>query len=359
MKNIYTLTFHNADNYGALIQAIALQVTLQKKYNTKLVDYRNVNINYSYKILNTKNKKELIKNILFLFRVLKRKKNFSKFRNKISITERFNTINDLEKDNWASVIVVGSDQVWNPKITGGYDDFYFLNAELGGVKKIAYAVSCGDVSNINGISNKEIDLIRSFDYISTRENTLKDYLEKRNIQSKVVLDPSLLLERNEWNNIISHDRLINEKYIFVYSVGNGTDEYYDYINKIYSETGFLIVYFDRNDFKRKIKGRKKNYYSAGPDEFLNLLINAEYVITTSFHGMAMSIALNKEFAVILSSSPDRIKTLLTSLSLNDRIVSEDNIVDFSTKINWKIVNNNLKSLRKKSKEWLFSNIEKE
>ena len=117
--------------------------------------------------------------------------------------------------------------------------------------------------------------------------------------------------------------------------------------------------FGKHDLRGKYECKKKSYYSAGPAEWLNLLFNAEYVVTTSFHGVALSSLLNKEMFVVLSTLPDRLTTLLNTLELNNRIINDKNKIDnlLNKKTEWDKVNKLIEQERKKSLNWLLNAIE--
>lgn len=367
MKKVYTITFHQANNYGAMLQSYALQKVLCQKYESKIINYNCHAISNSYKLFFKKGNSLLdtlkinIKSFLKIPFYYKRYNNFKKFRNKLDLTRKYINEDDL-KNNYpkCDAYVTGSDQIWNKNITDGFDDGYFLNFGDENIKKISYAASIGDISIIN--NNKKLfgEKIKNIDAISVRENDLKSIIESTYTKKVTeVLDPTLLLTKEEWLNIINKKYEISEKYIFAYSVGNGNDLYYDSINELARKTGLKVIYFDRTNKDKKIKCNCQSFYSAGPDGFVTLLKNAEYVITTSFHGLALSINLQKNFSVILSSYPERLTTLLNSLQLNNRIIEKGKEItdQFYKKINWDEKTKKLLEIREKSLDWLFNSVE--
>lgn len=360
MKKIVTITFHNANNYGAMLQTYALQKFLSKSYETEILNYDNKNISKPYKIFSLSPKK-FLKDVISYKKNKKRFNNFNSFRKNLVLSRKFNDITDI-KENYpkAHVYIVGSDQIWNPNITGGLDDIYCLNFGKNDFKKITYAASCGTVSNIKICEKSFIEKINGINNISVREKTLKEYIESITEKKvNVVVDPTLLLTKQEWENLKITDRIIKQKYIFVYSVSNANELLYDITNELSKITGYKIVYFDKYDLKNNYKYKKISGYEYGPVEFLNLLYNSEYVVTTSFHGLAMSAIFNKIFFISLSSHPDRLLTLLETLELKNRIVTkkEDLNILMNNKIDWNRVNNIINRERKKSIEWLFNSIE--
>ena len=366
-KKIYTITFHRANNYGALLQACALQKFLKNNnYDTTILDYDNLYISDHYRIVK-KNKKNIIKLLLhFLIKVVNIRKEllrinaFDSFRNKLCISDQLSlkSINS-NINNSNNIIISGSDQVWNPRITGGVDPIYLLEV-FDKCKRISYAASCGSTSVLDGYENVFIDKVTKIDKISVREKELKDYLNKRiDNDIELVVDPTLLISKDDWLSIFDNNRIIDEKYIFVYSVDNDNDIFINTVNELSKLTGYKIVYFDRNDLKNRFHCKKENWYKAGPSEFLNLLYNSEYVVSTSFHALALSTVLNKEIFVTLSSKPDRLITLCNAAGLDHRIVDDLSRVDklLNNKIDWNLVNSKIERLKDKSQKWLINSIE--
>lgn len=365
---IYTVTFHRADNYGALLQAYALQEFLLKSnYNTEILNYDNKNVSSAYKLFTkfTLNPLKLCyhcaSDIMNLNKKSIRIKKFQEYRDNIKLSEYFKKANEVENKILPnSIFIVGSDQVWNQKWTGGLDDIYTLNFGGNRIKRISYAASCGKTTAIE--NNKELffERLNRFDNISVREDGLKDYLKKViNNKVDVVADPTLLLTKKQWERNICKTRIVKEKYIFTYEAGNPNELFYDVINKLSMITGLKIVYFGKNDIKKRYKCKKECYYSTGPEEWLNLLYNAELVVTTSFHGVALSTILNKNVFVVLSTFPDRLLTLLNTVNLENRIIKSIDDVEtvFNSNIDWNTVNKKIETERKKSSEWLINAIE--
>ena len=360
MKKNYITTFQNADNYGAMLQCYALSNFLKDFNDTYVINYNNELLAEQYKIIRKIDKNpiksayHLVIDLLNYSDALKRCKNFNNFRKGIQFTKKIDCLEELNYDA-DSIFITGSDQVWNPIIAGRIDDVYFLNLKNKYYKKISYAASCGDISTLKNFQNDFFESIKSFDNISVREKGLCDFINSNsNLCSEVVLDPTLLLDVKDWKKIIDDKRIIEDKYIFVYSVGNANELFNKSVDKISKLTGLKIVFFDKKKLSCEFKVKKERWYKAGPLEFLNLLYYSEYVVTTSFHGTALSTIFNKSLFVILSSYPDRLLTLLNEISLNSRIVKcEDDIERIlNTTTDWKKVNDSLGKKRKESQNWI-------
>lgn len=362
MKKILTITFHKANNYGAVLQAYALQKELNKKYDSKILDYDNKFISNEY-VLFKKNDGNLksklirkVKDILKIYKAIRRINSFNKFRKKIKLFS-YNEFLNSDVNN-IDCCIAGSDQIWNPKFTGGFDDIYFLRKIDKSIKKISYAASSCEIKD-DLIGKKIIENIKDINSLSVREETLNNYIRQNsNIKSTVVVDPVFLLEKGEWKKLlIKNNRLISKKYIFAYSVGNATDLYYFTLNTLAKKTGYKIIYFDVYDLK--IKHRKKSCYQYGPEEFINLLYYSEFVVTTSFHGFALSSIFNKKMFITLSSHSDRLVTSINNFKLNNFVVNDKNDIDriFNGDFDWTESNKLIKQKREESINWLIDAIE--
>ena len=363
MKKVLTITFHRANNYGAMLQTYAMQKVLEKKYETQIIDYYAGDVFDDYKLIKPFNKssKKFIASIIKYPFYRRRYKNFQNFRKKLRFTKYYSDVDTLQKDfPVADAYIVGSDQIWNPKITGGLDDAYFLNFGTSKTKRISYAASSGKGEIPLHLENEFKEKLKRFSAISVREKKLKDYIERiSNYKAFLVLDPVLLLTKNDWEKESVNHKIINQKFILVYSVDNSNELFYEVINELARRTGYPIVFFDRVDKSKKMHYPKKSCYNCGPSEFISLLQAAEYVVTTSFHALAMSIIFNKNFFAILSTYPERLVTLVETLELQNRIVKNIESIQelIDTDIDWKKTNKILKRMRENSLEWLYKSIE--
>ena len=363
MKKVLTITFHRANNYGAMLQAYALQKVLEKKYDTAIIDYYCKPVFKDYKFIQSpKNIKAFLISLLKSPFYYSRYKNFEHFRKKLKFTKKYNHIEELKQDSpRGDAYVVGSDQVWNPSLTKGFNEAYFLEFGTEATKKIAYAASCGKSDFILENKKEFKKKIANFSAISVREKNLIQLVKE--LYGKEVflaLDPSLLLKKENWLELTTTKKMIKEKFIFAYSVGNDNDLFYDVVNELAKKTGYLIVFFDRKDKKKKFQFKKKSCYFCGPDQFVQLLNEAEYVVTTSFHGLALSTILNKNFFITLSTYPDRLVTFLQNFDLQNRIINDINRLEevLNQEIAWNQINEKLEDAREKSLNWLYGTIEK-
>lgn len=366
MKKIGIITFHSAHNYGAMLQVYALQKILNNNGVVKVINYKNPIIDYQYRIikLDKSNLKSFVcsikNNILYLRKNIKRYKSFNNFMNdKIELTSVYTTEDDLKKNPpQFDIYVTGSDQVWNSQITQGLKDSYTLLFGDNSVKRISYAASIGNELIESNEAAEYKEKISNIDRISVREETAKKVLKKIiNKPIEVVLDPTLLLKKEEWENETKSMKSLKGKYILAYVVAKD-EEYYKILNELSSRTRLKIVHFSKNNIG--YNNVLKSAYTEGPLEFVNLIKNAEYVVCTSFHATVFSIIFNKKFFVVPHRKTGaRVTNLLDKLNISNRAVNsleEFNKMDYNSEINYKEVNSILENERQKSIDWLNNSI---
>lgn len=357
MKKIGIITFHSAHNYGAVLQAYALQSKLE---DATIINYRNNDIEKHYKVFNLYKGKNIIKiiksfcaNIVFYKRNKKRYNKFEMFLKKnIKMTKEYFNEEELKNNPPKfDIYITGSDQVWNYEITNGIKDSYTLNFGDNKIKRISYAASIGNAFLKKELKKEYRKKISKIDYISVREEKAKDILIDSGIKKdiSVVLDPTLLLTGNEWNNKILNMQNEKEKYILAYVV-EPNEEYYKIVNYLSQITGLKVIHFEKRG--NKYKNVLRSAYTDGPLEFVNLIKNAEYVIATSFHATVFSIIFNKKFWIIPhKKTGSRVTNLLKKLNINDRTVenlTEFKYIEIEKKINYKEVEQILDCEREKS-----------
>lgn len=354
-KKIGIITFHNAHNYGAMLQVYALQEVLSK-YDTKIIDFRNLGIEKTYKPfrVNTKNPITMLRSIaasiLYYKRNVLRYKKFNSFMNeRLKLTRKYKTELELKEDSPdCDIYITGSDQVWNYEISCGNIDAYTLNFGPESVKRISYAASIGTNELDAEHKNQYINNINNINCISVREESANIYLtELLNRKIETTLDPTLLLKRVKWEEICREVEPEREKYILAY-VLTDDPEYYRIVNYLSQKTGLKVVHFKRRN--NGINNILRNANTDGPIEFVNLIKNAEYVIATSFHATVFSIIFNKKFWVIPPKKiGSRITNLLKMLNIEERAVSS---LEDLKKINYdkNIDYENVKKILDKKKE---------
>lgn len=328
------LTFHWADDYGAMLQAYALRSCLEKKGRTQaeIIPYAPVWLEGRYWFFPVigREKGAEIKyifwwrkftiNIYYLRSFLRRRKNMRAFRRRY--LTRKHAVRKAHRLSFKkySCIFVGSDQVWNPEITVGLDDVYIGNIkEKGDCKWIAYGASFGGDSLPEKYEKEFSEAVsRNFSEISLREKSAVPFV-KRLFPGNVidVLDPVFLLEQKEWEQIMKLPT--RQDYIlFIYTEYN--EQMVQYLQELSVELKKKVVQLSMPWLRRRTDWAELEI-EAGPSEYIGFFKNACCVVTNSFHGMAFSILMEKNFLVFSHSSRNaRIEDLMEKLELKTRLV---------------------------------------
>ena len=329
MKKIATITFHSAHNYGSNLQAYALQEYIKKISGEA----------YSYEIINLrtdiqKQQYSLTKDNKFISRFVrkfvlkdferKNKKKFERFEkfinNNLQITKEFKSLEELNNANLKyDYLISGSDQLWNLR-ANDFDWAYFLEFANSG-KKISYAASFGPKKMVwtEEEKNRVRKDLEQYKYISVREegsqNNIRELLGK---EVPIYMDPTILLTKDEWNKIVPKEKIYKGKYILYYSLGQKKEDI-ELVNKI-SKILKMPVVTTRYAGRRELFKGFKQFYEVGPIEFLNLLENAELVLSSSFHGTIFSVIFGVPFFAINGLKDYRISTLLKKVKLENRSI---------------------------------------
>ncbi len=388
MKKIGIISCYNHPNYGSMLQAFATQEIIKEigcePITFKLDNLMNYSIHskksyYIRRLTNVSVLKEKARRIVnarvgsldksFQKGLEKRKVAFDKFyQRRIGLSELNKTRNDLVNlSRTMDAVVVGSDQLWHPRNLEL--DLYSLSFVPEGVRKISYATSIG-TGNIPDYAKGEYKkFLEDFHSISVRERTAKNILDGLQIQKniEVVLDPTLLFSGKEWKEKFDlHDEK-KQEYIFCYFLGVNSI-HREIANSLSKKTGLKIVTLKNLDeyvIKDKTFGNLCPY-DVGPVEFLNLINNARYVLTDSFHGSVFSILFHKDFIVFdrfrkndRESTNSRIFSLMNIAGLENRhitegVLSSETVFDvMNEKINYETVEDRLERERKKSIDYLI------
>lgn len=352
------LTFHNAVNYGALLQTYALQTQLEYLGCTvQVINYSNKYVSSTIKnpdIRSYHNPLNYVQDKKFYDNFVVRKKKMQEFTAKyIKLTAETEQAKLPELGESFDLFFVGSDQVWNDKITRN-DDTYYLNF-VPPYKKCSYAASIGSKEiPMNRVSHV-YSYLKDFRAISVREITAKKSLaHQMGIESERVLDPTLLLSKKDYGKFFQSE-IPNERYILVYML-LFSESLLQSAKIIAKKYGLSVVCVNASGKNVKFgKDRSK----AGIEEWLTLLNNAEYVFTNSFHGVAFSINFNKNFYVELPparvNANSRIIDILDILKLQNRIIQNGKFEE--SEINYNNVNRLLQMEREKSIKYIENVLE--
>lgn len=336
MKKLALVTCYYQDNIGSMLQAYATQkvciklgydcehiniAKLQNKIKIKKIFF------YMKQIFNIQILKEIIikrsKRIIagYVFKstiglnINKRKEKFEEFRiSHFILSPAYSSVDKLKKAcKRYEAVIVGSDQLWLP--SNIYADYFTLNWVPDHIKKISYATSFG----VSCLSSKTMLKAKKFlariEFISVRENSGKKIVKEcLNTSVPVVCDPTLLLGNKEWDELKTRDKIIKTPYVFCYILGS-EKEIREFALRIKQNTGYELVTLPHLERIEDEIYSDINLYEIGPCEFLNLIYNAEYIITDSFHGSVFSMIYRKKFWTFKRMKEDGI------LNTNGRIES--------------------------------------
>lgn len=318
------ITFHNAHNYGASLQALALQRVLKDlKCEPVLIHYHPAVIDDLYEPVNERGLKRLFKKSRMYLKKRPRARLIKYKHYQSFIQKNFKLLGDYvspdelnEEELKLDAYITGSDQVFNPTHTGGYDKAYTLEF-VKKARKLSYAASVG-ATRVEDIYREDFKRsLSSFDAVSVREESAKaDIEELSGLPVSVTLDPTLLLDRKAYD-VYKKPSQFSEKYILVYMMEKNK-KMIALVNKISKAVGYPVI-------QRKLPGIFTNecgsYYTHDPGEFLGDIEGAEFVITNSFHGTVFSILYEKPFLSMLHSATGaRTVDLLTALGLESHLI---------------------------------------
>ncbi len=387
MKKVGLIVVTYKDNFGSALQTFATQYILEKLgYQTAIFDINSVHkdINkkkikyYLGRLFQKDERKYLFDNLLSRSRkktnafgdkyaenMCIRHKMYQDFNEKwLRFFPKVNGWSALAKQSSAcDYVVVGSDQLWRPSnIAGGYFTLEFVPDN---VNKIALATSFGVSELPKSLHKHTRAFLNRINSISVREYSGKRIVKEltgRNIP--VVCDPTMLLDSRQWMEIQKEKPFINEEYILVYFMGDNP-EHREFVKKLKDITGCKIVGLMHGaTYVPADEGfADEEPYDVGPSEFINLIRNAKYMCTDSFHGTVFSILNGTDFFSFRRyeetsefSTNDRLHTLLEWTGLSERILygSEDVKKCIGLSVDWEKVWNKVAEKRADSMDYLIN-----
>lgn len=314
---IKTITCHHVYNYGASLQAYALQhYLIRLGHEVEIIDYRPSFLSGRYNCFHERyfagRISCLVKICPFLryiigpfkawragmFKTWERKSPFDQFnKDYYHLTSKtYSSAEELRSDSpQADLYIAGSDQIWNTDCHNGKDPSFYLDFGPSQTKRISYAASFAVKSIPSEMTHFVRNRLKSLDAISVREQTGVEILKKLGLNGEKVLDPVFLLDKQEWKELAERSKKYNlpKDYILVYDflTDDRVKQLADILKLRYNipivSINALKIWpyadIDIND--------------AGPLEFLSLVSNARFIVATSFHAVAFSVIFEKEFYV--------------------------------------------------------------
>lgn len=324
MKTL-TVTFHHTTNYGAVLQAYALQQTL--------ISMGNENVILETKEISTKKKKKKfnIRDLYLDFLSWYRKKEFQMLeedfanfhKQKLLLTRPYGSMEDLKNDcPDVDCLITGSDQVWKFSTTPRFLDARLLKFGNENAVRFSYAASMEELCYTDAQKIKLKDALSKYKGISVREQSAKEYIESFTPYHCLrVIDPVFLLSKEKWQEFAKEPR-IQGPFILCYQVQrNKRMENVAY--QIKKKTGYPIVSICNSP----IRWMRSDYtfYDVSIEEFIGFYLKAAYVVSASFHGVALGIVFEKPvYALIKNARSNRIRDLMHLFELDKFVEHQDN-----------------------------------
>lgn len=341
---ILTLTTYLGYNYGASLQAYALQTYLKNHGHDSQVirlEFEYLMRYYAFWYVNPESK--LNKNFItrMIYRItkwcqrrttLKRKEVFDFFNHKVlDETDVYKEPEQLYANPpEADMYICGSDQIWNVLYEAGQDPVFYLDFVKEG-KKASYAASFSYLNIPTNHCERIYHSLKSFDGISVREYQGKELLNKMGLESTWVLDPVFLLTVEEWNSLINRKDILryenevfeDKKYLLVYDFELGNERLKEFAQDYATKHG-LKIYAIVDRFP--LSYAEKNFKNAGPVDFVRLIKSCNAFVSNSFHGTAFSIIYHKPFYVFnrrFYEVNSRMESLLSAFDLKNTLMDNE------------------------------------
>lgn len=371
-KKIGIVTYWESyDNYGQQLQCWALQRYLRSLgYDAFLIRFRRwcpvvtapTIVKYIsrsfWRILHLPNRLKDLQNIYYrkfpLFRCIH-------LRQSIRIYDNLSQLRKCPPK--ADVYITGSDQVWNPYLTHDELEAFYLQFGSPDIKRVAYAPSMGQSEYPNHLQEDLKHYLKTFHAISVREQSGVSICNRAGFLAEHVVDPTLLLEVNDYMRLVNGEK--RRKSIFIYSLNYTNEEDLPFEDiKCYAKSkGLPIIVTPSSGYipiQELFIGCEYSYATIG--QWINYIVNAELVVTASFHGIILSVLLHRPFLYTplsgkYSYSNVRVYDFLKGVGLEKRVWSkENNITTYLVDENWEDVDSKLFLMKNKSKNFLQKSL---
>lgn len=334
-----TITCHDVYNYGASLQAFALQQTLVSLgHSNVIIDYKPpyLSNHFSFSSINSVYDRPFVRWAYFAAKfpervlALRRKRAFDRFtRRYLTLTEhRYCSVDELKEcAPKADCYIAGSDQIWNTLFKNGKDAAFYLDFVPEGARRVSYAASFATekLHCIPQMASDIVSMLGKFDSISVREKSGKALLESLGYKAcTVTVDPVFLPDVAIWDKIAEKPSGIGRKrFVLVYDCELGDS----LRTAAKSEASAFDAEICSVNMRKAYADINQPY--IGPSQFIWLLQNAECVVTNSFHATAFSLIFKRPFWVVPRSENinARMEDLLASTGLSDRMLASDSAPD--------------------------------
>lgn len=367
-KKVGILTFSYSSNGGSVMQALALQKTISsfEGYDASIINYTKTHYGkpiFGKDVFTKPISAWTPKNIIrwttsivahpFKMRNFENffRKHYNNFSNRSYSREELVALNDVYDK-----FVVGSDQVWNfgsPQVDGTY----FLDFVKNNSKKISYAASFGQ-NNVPEEKREQVSkFIADFSSVSVREsNGINIVSELTSRNATLVLDPSLLLSKEEYHKLSVAPKKKGYVYLYLRQESKSLEKFAEKLAKAYGLSVVKVL----NSWICNKSGKQR--FPIGPCQWLGYIENADFVVTNSFYGICFSTIFEKEFYVdflekTTTSTNSRLEGILQQFNLSKRCIDEVEDINSLTRIDYNDVNKFRQIRIKESLDYLKKALE--
>lgn len=345
--DLFEINFHHVKNYGAFLQAYALQ----RKVGAKIINFCPGKFYYKFVGDASLKKHPILGHLLHIIRYYRFRiwqgLHFPEFK-KLNRTKKNSSLTSIKKLHFAkdATYIAGSDQVWNPQFIFRREDFYFLNFISENSKRISYSASLGMKEWPKPFEQKVLPMLKRFDAISVREESAVSYLTSLGLKNVVcVCDPTILHKGDFYRKEFPYEK-VEEEFSFVYRIREVIPD------------AVQNILLPQNREIRLSKPRR----CPSVTQWLQNIDSAKFVVTDSFHCAVFSILFHKPFLVIPNRSTgkgmnERFATLLGKTGLEYRALtceesSEEVLQKLNAPVDWEKVDAILEDWRTYSANWL-------
>ncbi|WP_275075572.1 polysaccharide pyruvyl transferase family protein [Providencia rettgeri] len=333
LAKVGVVTMHKVVNYGSFLQAYATQYVIEKLgYECDIIDYQFPNEwHFERGIIGKRGIKKNISNIVYKLGIRpghRKKIKLEKAVNKyLNLSKKYSTPSEIKNNPPIyDIYITGSDQTWNPKHTKG-DDIFLLAFVPNNAKKISFSASIAGNNLEEKYKSSFKKLLVKYDHISIRDSggnkIIKELIEK---EAPVTLDPTLMMNRNEWSLFSKNrDSIYSDNgYIIFYLITHSFDVtpyIYKLLKELQEKTGLKVYSF--SEIPSSFNINYETCHDIGAEDFIELFEKSSYVVTSSFHGTAFAVNFGIPlYSVIdsLDTADDRQVSLLRKLEIDHCLV---------------------------------------
>lgn len=377
MDKVGLAVCYDTKNFGSQLQVLAtVKIVEELGYESEIIRYKKkvtphfilqtiprlLDVSFIKVKLASKKKKRVIKKHPEVYKnVTTRNKRFDGFAKKYftNLSKPYSGWETLVKETAKKydLFLCGSDQLWLPRNLGSH--FYTLEFAPDNKPKIAYATSFGVSEIPSRYKSGFTKFLKRFQALSTRELAGQKIIKELSGKTaQVVCDPTLLFDSAGWSKIIPDRRVVDEPYVFCYFLGTN-EEHRKAAEEFKKKTGLTLVTspFLDHFVEGDLKFGDIQMFDIDSADFINLIRQAEYVLTDSFHGSVFSILYHKKFLTFnrfnagANSRNSRIDSLCALLDLSERRYTGD-VMAAQQEIEYAAVEDKLKELRNESISYL-------